>query len=177
MTDNKPNGTDNTAQPQTANTQAPGPEFTIQRIYVKDLSFETPNTPQNFRETWQPAVNVELNVATEKLEGTVFEVKLSITANVTTNEKAAFLAEVHQAGIFNINGFNEAQLQRMLGSYCPTVLFPYAREAISDLVGRGGFPPLYLAPINFEALFEQQLQQQQNKTKDTADSTETTESK
>lgn len=161
MTDNKINGSE---QPEaTTETKAPATEFGIQRIYVKDLSFESPNAPQVFRDTWEPAVNVELNVKTDKLDNNIYEVKLSITANVSSKEKPAFLAEVHQAGIFNIQGFSEVQLSRMLGSYCPTVLFPYAREVISDLVSRGGFPPLYLAPINFEALYEQQLQQQQNK--------------
>lgn len=142
-------------------------EFAIQRIYIKDMSFETPNTPQIFREAWQPAVNVELNVNTTQLENAIYEVKLTITARVTSNEKTAFLAEVHQAGIFSIKGFNDAQLHRMLGSYCPTVLFPYARETISDLVSRGGFPPLYLAPVNFDAMYEQQLKQQQTQPSET----------
>lgn len=160
MTSTKPNGSDNAQAQASPETKAPNTEFGIQRIYVKDLSFETPNSPQIFREAWEPTVNVELNVKTEKLDAHIYEVKLSITANVSSKEKTAFLAEVHQAGIFSVQGFNEAQLSRMLGSYCPTVLFPYAREVVSDLVSRGGFPPLYLAPINFEALYEQQLQQQ-----------------
>lgn len=135
-------------------------EFNIQRIYIKDLSFETPNTPQIFREKWQPQVDVELNVNTQNLGDNHYEVKVALTTTVKTNEKVAFLAEVHQAGIFTLQGWSGEQLHRMLGSYCPNILFPYARETISDLVIRGGFPPLYLAPINFDHLYEQQLKKQ-----------------
>lgn len=136
-------------------------EFTIQRIYTKDLSFESPNTPQLFREQWQPNVDVELHVNTANLGEDHYEVKLSITATVKIQDKTAFLVEVHQAGIFKITGFVGPQLHRMLGSHCPNILFPYAREVISDLIVRGGFPPLYLTPINFDVLYEQQLQKQQ----------------
>ncbi len=135
--------------------------FSIQRIYVKDLSFETPNTPQLFSEPWQPNVNIELNVATSKVNDNTYEVQLIITVTAKSGEKVAFLAEVHQAGVFIIQEFPDAQLHRMLGSYCPNLLFPYAREVVSDLVARGGFPQLYLAPVNFEAAYEQQLQKQQ----------------
>lgn len=150
----KPNGA---TEPTT--TEQKGPELTIQRIYVKDLSLETPNSPQVFQQTWHPKVDVQLNAGTEKLADNVYEIKLSITVTAKTEDKVAFLAEVQQAGIFTIAGFPEAQLQHILGSYCPTVLFPFARELVADLVVRGGFPPLYLAPINFEALYEQKQQQ------------------
>lgn len=147
---------------QQGNGQAPaGMTFAIQRIYIKDISFETPNTPAIFRETWQPNVNLEVNIQTQKLDETIFEVVLFVTVTVKSNEKIAFLAEVKQAGIFIIDGFEERQLSHMLGSYCPSILFPYAREMVSNLVIRGGFPPLYLAPMNFDMLYEQQLQAQQ----------------
>ncbi|HVV69569.1 MAG TPA: protein-export chaperone SecB [Gammaproteobacteria bacterium] len=151
-----------------ATSEATATEFNIQRIYTKDISYESPNTPQLFREPWQPNVDVELNVNTANLGEDHYEVKLSITTTVKSQDKMAFLAEVHQAGIFKIQGFSGAQLHRMLGSYCPNILFPYIREAISDLVVRGGFPPLYLTPINFDVLYDQQLQkQQENKAAET----------
>ncbi len=140
------------------------PEFAIQRIYIKDLSFESPNSPQLFLEPWQPATDVELNVKTAKLAEDIYEVELIVTVTMKSQQKTAFLVEVHQAGIFGVKGFNDAQLHRMLGSYCPNILFPYARELISDTITRGGFAPLYLTPINFEGLYEQQLQQQQQQT-------------
>jgi preprotein translocase subunit SecB len=154
-----------------ATPEANATEFNIQRIYTKDISYESPNTPQLFREPWQPNVDVELNVNTVNLGEDNYEVKLSITTTVKCQDKMAFLAEVHQAGIFKIQGFPGPQLHRMLGSYCPNILFPYVREAISDLVVRGGFPPLYLTPINFDVLYEQQLQkQQESKTAETTGS-------
>ncbi|MFT3741422.1 MAG: protein-export chaperone SecB [Gammaproteobacteria bacterium] len=133
-------------------------EFNIQRIYTKDLSFESPNAPQLFRETWQPNVDVELNVKSNPLGEDAYEVVVTITTTVKTNDKVAFLVEVHQAGIFTMKGFTQEQAHRMLGSYCPNILFPYAREIIANLVTRGGFAPLYLAPVNFDQLYDQQLQ-------------------
>lgn len=145
------------------------PEFVIQRLYTKDISFETPNSPLIFQEDWQPNVDVQLNATTEKLAQDVFEVKLTVTVTTKLKGKVAFLVEIQQAGIFTVANFSDVQLHRMLGSYCPNILFPYAREVISDLIIRGGFPPLYLAPINFDALYDQQVQQQQ-----AAKTTETT---
>lgn len=136
------------------------PEFVIQRIYIKDLSFESPHAPQLFLEKLQPTTDVELNVKTAKLSEDIYEVELIVTITMKTQDKVVFLVEAHQAGIFGIKGFNDAQLHRMLGSYCPTTLFPYVRELISEIVTRGGFAPFYLTPINFEGLYEQQLQQQ-----------------
>jgi preprotein translocase subunit SecB len=137
-----------------------GVEFAIQHIYVKDASFESPNAPALFLETLKPETNVELNVKTDKLADDVYEVELTITVTMKTEQKVVFLVEVHQAGIFGIKGFTDEQLHRMLGSYCPNILFPYAREAISSLVSRGGLTPFYLTPINFEGLYEQQMGQQ-----------------
>jgi preprotein translocase subunit SecB len=135
-------------------------EFGIQNIYVKDISFETPNSPQIFMEKWEPKMEYEISTSIKSLEEKVFEVVLNITVTVKAEEKTAFLVEVHQAGIFVVNGFAEDQLKYMLNTYCPTILYPYAREMISNLVTRGGFQPLLLAPINFEALYAEQQQQQ-----------------
>lgn len=138
------------------------PQFDIQRIYIKDMSYEAPNTPQTFIEEWKPEVQLNLETKSSRVQDNVHEVILSVTANVVTSSKPAFLAEVHQAGIFLISGFPEDQLRQMLGSFCPNILFPYAREAISDLVVRGGFPQLILAPVNFDALYAQHLEDQKS---------------
>lgn len=137
------------------------PEFGIQRLYIKDTSYEAPNTPQTFRAEWQPAVSLDVSTKNQLLEKDLYEVTLSLTATAKLGEQTAFLAEVHQAGIFSIRDFPEDQLRHLLGSYCLSILFPYAREAVTDLVVRGGFPALYLAPINFDVLFQQHLQGQQ----------------
>lgn len=141
-------------------------DFGIQRIYVKDLSYEAPNAPQIFRETWSPKVEIDLQSKFVRLEESVYEVTLTVTSTVKINEKVAFLAEVQQAGIFTIRNFPDDQLQHLLGSFCPSVIFPYARESITDLVTRGGFPQLYLAPINFDAIYQQKLSKQQQDQKD-----------
>jgi preprotein translocase subunit SecB len=135
-------------------------EFGIQNLYVKDISFETPNSPQIFMEDWKPKMEYEISTNIKNLEENVFEVVLNVTVTVKSEEKTAFLVEVHQAGIFVVSGFAEDQLKYMLNTYCPTILYPYAREMISNLVTRGGFQPLLLAPINFEALYAEQQQQQ-----------------
>ena len=171
-----------TAQPKSNSgeqAKTEGPAFAIQRIYTKDISFESPNTPDLFREEWKPNMHLDFGVNSNKLEDKTHEVVLTVTATVKNNEKSAFLAEIHQAGIFSIDGFDDEQLHRMLGAYCPNVLFPYAREAISDLVNRGGFPQLYLTPVNFDAVYEQSLKQQQEeqaaKAKTKTEKTEKTE--
>ena len=144
---------------------AQGPEFAIQRIYVKDLSLETPNSPQIFLEEWQPELNMDLGTdASLVLDEGVREVVLTVTVTVKIKDKVAFLVEVKQAGIFSMKGFPEDQLHPMLGSFCPNVLYPYAREVVSDAVMRAGFPQLYLAPVNFDALYEQHKQQDAGKT-------------
>lgn len=143
-----------------AQTGQDGPMFTIQRIYVKDVSFETPHAPEIFREEWKPEVNVDLQTKSAPLEESIHEIILHITVTVKMKDKVAFLVEVHQSGIFTIKGFTEDQLSHILGSECPKILYPYAREAISDIVIRGGFPQLLLAPVNFDALYLQHLEQQ-----------------
>ena len=140
-----------------------GPIFNIQRIYVKDLSFETPSSPGIFKSEWKPEVNVDLNTKTDKVEDDIFEVVLHLTVTVKLGDKTAFLIEAHQAGIFTVKGFPEEQHNHVLGSLCPGILYPYARETISDVVTRGGFPQLLLAPVNFDALYFQHLEQQKQK--------------
>ena len=132
----------------------------IQRIYVKDASFEAPHAPEIFREDWKPEVNVDLQTKTDRLEEHVHESVLHITVTVKMKDKVAFLVEVHQAGIFSVKGFNNEQMGHILGSECPKILYPYAREAISDLVIRGGFPQLLLAPVNFDAMYMHHLEEQ-----------------
>jgi preprotein translocase subunit SecB len=134
-------------------------QFVLQKIYVKDLSFETPNSPQVFLEKWEPDINLQLGNKASSLDETTHEVVLEITVTAKLKDKTAFLAEVQLAGIFNISGYDQPQLAAVTGSACPQVLFPYAREVISDLVSRGGFPQLLLTPINFEALYREHLEQ------------------
>jgi preprotein translocase subunit SecB len=145
---------------ENATDQNQQPQFSIQKLYVKDISFEAPNSPAVFKEEWKPAVNLDLNTNAESIEENSYEVVLTITATVKNSDKTAYLIEVQQAGIFHIAGFEKKDLGSMLGSFCPNILFPYAREVVSDVVTRGGFPQMLLAPINFDALYEQHLQQQ-----------------
>ncbi|MBI6548036.1 protein-export chaperone SecB [Xenorhabdus lircayensis] len=134
--------------------------FQIQRIYTKDVSFEAPKAPQIFQQEWQPEVKLDLDTASSELVQGVYEVVLRVTVTAALEEETAFLCEVQQAGIFSIDGIEGTQLAHCLGSYCPNILFPYARECITSLVGRGTFPQLNLAPVNFDALFMNYLQQQ-----------------
>ncbi len=136
-------------------------QFGIQNIYIKDISFETPNSPQIFTEQWEPQLELEISNDANTLETDIYEIVLNLTATVKVKEKTAFLIEVHQAGVFVVKGFVQDKLSYMLHSYCPNILFPYARELISNIVARGGFQPLILAPINFDALYTQRLQQNQ----------------
>ncbi|GFN46697.1 protein-export chaperone SecB [Candidatus Regiella insecticola] len=136
--------------------------FQIQRIYTKDISFEAPNAVDFFQKDTQPEVMVNLETKSEKLADNLFEVVLSIDVEATFDEKTAFIGEVKQAGIFSIEGIKDAKLEHCLGAYCPNLLFPYAQECISNLVSRGTFPPLNLAPVNFDALFMNYLQKKQN---------------
>lgn len=142
--------------------QAPAQQqaFAIQRIYTKDVSFEAPNVPNIFRKEWQPELSLDLNVKNTKIEPSVYEVVLKVTATNKIGDDVAFLAEVHQAGIFTISdGLEEGQVAQLLGAFCPNILFPYARECLSSLVSRASFPQLNLAPVNFDAVFAQHLQQ------------------
>lgn len=136
-----------------------GRQFAIQRIYTKDVSFESPNAPDIFRGEWKPENQLSLNTKINRIDDQVYEVVLTVTANVKVGDKTAFIAEVHQAGIFALTGFSEQELGPMLGAYCPNLLFPYAREVVSDLVTKGSFPQLVLQHVSFDALFAQQQQQ------------------
>ena len=136
-------------------------QFMIQRIYVKDLSYETPNTPAVFQQQWEPELNLELNTSHTQIEQGVYEVVLTVTATVANQKTTAFLVEIKQAGIFTIQGAPTNQLDHLLNSFCPNILFPYAREAITSQIIRGSFPQLVLAPINFDALYMQRLSEQQ----------------
>ncbi len=136
-------------------------QFAIQKIYLKDVSFESPNSPQSFTEgEWKPQVNVQINSANQAIAQDTYEVVLSITVTAKQNDKTAFLVEVKQAGIFTIAGFPDENLAGMIGAYCPESLFPFAREAVAEMISKGGFPQLLLAPVNFNALYAQQMQQQ-----------------
>ncbi len=141
-------------------TQAPeGPQFALQRIYLKDASFESPRSPAVFQGQWKPKINFDIKTRSNKVQDEVFEVVLVLTAEAQMEEQTAFLVEVHQAGIFTCRDFSDAQLEQILATVCPNILFPYAREAIDGLVLKGSFPALMLAPINFDALYQQQKQQ------------------
>jgi len=142
--------------------------FSIQKIYVKDVSFESPDTPKAFRfSKWEPKIDLNLNNAHSKIDDNLYEAVLTITATVQHEEKTAFLVEVQQAGIFAVAGFNDDEKKYLLGSQCMNILFPYARETISDLTTRGGFPPLLLSPVNFDALYQQHMQKQATEAEDT----------
>ncbi|SFM78188.1 protein-export chaperone SecB [Marinobacter zhejiangensis] len=145
-------GTENANQPQ----------FALQRIYVKDLSFESPNAPVVFQEQWKPQVSLDLNTAHTKISDNQYEVVLSLTVTTKVGDKVAYLVEIQQAGVFMVQGFEGPQLGQMLGAYCPTILFPYAREAIDGVVGKGSFPALMLAPVNFDAIYAQALKRKQD---------------
>ncbi|MEP1469932.1 MAG: protein-export chaperone SecB [Halieaceae bacterium] len=151
------------ADEQAAGTQEqPQQQFAMQRIYNKDISFESPSTPDVFRKQWQPKVNVDLNTKSDKVdEQGNYEVVLTITITAKVDDDTAFLVEVQQAGIFMISGFEGEDLRRILGTAAPNILFPYARENIDSLCVKGGFPPVMLAPVNFDALYQQALNQAQ----------------
>ncbi len=144
-------------------------DFGIQRIYVKDSSYESPHAPEIFKQNWTPAVEIDLQSKAKLLENDTYQVIVSITSTVKIDSKVAFIAEIHQAGIFTIRNFPEDQLDHLLGSFCPNIIFPYARESITDLVTRGGFPQLYMAPVNFDAIYQQKLAQKQEQKEEVAE--------
>jgi preprotein translocase subunit SecB len=134
--------------------------FTIERIYTKDLSLENPGAPQSFQLTEPPQVEVGMRTRGEQISQDVYEFVLTLTVTATIAGKTLFLVETSQAGVFAIRGVAADQLQPLMAINCPNVLFPYAREAIADATMRAGFPPIHLAPINFEALYRDQVAQQ-----------------
>ena len=144
------------------NTEQTPVEFQIQRIYIKDVSFEAPNLPTIFHQEWKPQLGFELDTETVQVDEDLYEVALHMTVSTTLEDSGdtAFICEVKQAGVFTIKGLEGIQLQHALASQCPTILFPYARELISSLVNRGTFPALNLSPVNFDALFVDYLERQ-----------------
>ncbi len=151
MSDPNPiaNGADTSATAQ--------PQVGVQKIYVKDASFEAPSAPHIFQEQAQPQIQLNLNQTVNNLAEGVFEVVLAVTITCKIGDKNAYLAEVKQAGVFSLTGFDQNNLHGVLGTFCPNTLFPYARQAISDLVLAGGFPPFLLQPINFDQLYMEQM--------------------
>lgn len=132
-------------------------KFEIQKIYLKDVSFENPVSPKIFTEKWNPQTDVHIQSETAKLGEHIFEVCITVQVTATQEESTAFLVEVKQAGIFLIKNFEKDQHNQLLGSHCPNVLFPFVRESIAELVSKGGFPQLLLNPVNFEILYQQHL--------------------
>lgn len=142
--------------------QPPQQAIGIHAIYLKDVSFEAPNSPAIFQEMTQaPQIQMNINLNTNKVNDDLYEVVISITLTAKAKEKTAFLVELQQAGLFTIKGFGEQEMGPMLGIYCPTQLFPYARESVASLIGKGGFPPVMLEPVNFEQLYRTHLEQKQ----------------
>ncbi|KXS37112.1 MAG: preprotein translocase subunit SecB [Halomonadaceae bacterium T82-2] len=147
---------------QAAQGQEQELQFSLQRIYVKDISFESPNAPAVFQQPFKPKVGLDLNTTHEAVGENLYEVVVKVTAQVSHADSGStsFLVEVEQAGLFRIAGLEGDQLDHTLGAFCPNVLFPYARECIDSLVNRGSFPPLMLAPVNFEAMYAQKKQRE-----------------
>jgi preprotein translocase subunit SecB len=135
------------------------PVFIIEKIYVKDASLEIPNAPQVFLEREAPEINVELSNGSEPIDNGVFQTTVKVTVTAKVKDKTLFLVEVVQAGIFRLQNIPGAEMPIVLGVTCPNIIYPYAREVISDLVTRGGFPTVMLNPVNFETLYQQRLQQ------------------
>jgi preprotein translocase subunit SecB len=133
-------------------------QFLVQRIYTKDISFESPNAPQTFQENWNPEINVGLGSEVNKIGDENIELVLKVSVEAKHDGKTVFLVEVQQGGLFLIQGFNDEETDALMGIAAPNVLFPYAREAVSDLVTRGSFPQFVLQPVNFEAIYTQQRQ-------------------
>jgi preprotein translocase subunit SecB len=142
-----------------APSENPEKQFSIQKLFIKDVSFESPNTPLVFTEKWQPQVDINLVNNARKAPQDLYEASVTVTVTVKNNDKTAYLIEVTQVGVFGVKGFANEEMGPLLGSFCPSVLFPYLREAVSELVTKGGFPPLLLNPVNFEALYAQHAQQ------------------
>jgi preprotein translocase subunit SecB len=142
-------------------TQQPAQQFEIHQVYLKDASFEAPHSPMIAREQGQPEVKLQLSNQSSQLAENLYEVVLNLTVTSTLGERTVYLVEIHQAGLFGLRGFSGQQLDHVLGAYCPNALFPFARETIASMIGKGGFPPLLLSPINFDALYVQRLQSQQ----------------
>ena len=139
----------------------PAAAFSIEKIYIKDLSLENPGAPQSFKQQETPQIEIGLRTSGDQIDPDIYESVLTITLTAKVGERTLFLVEASQAGIFTIRGVPQNQLQPVIAIHCPTVLFPYVRETIADATARAGYPPVHLAPINFEMLYQQQLAQMQ----------------
>lgn len=136
----------------------PEASFSVEKLYIKDFSFEAPNTPNVFLEQEQPQIDIKMDIEHNSLgEAGMYEVVLPLSVTARTKDKTYFLAEVHQAGVFHIRGIADEDMPLVLEINCPNILLPFAREAVSSMIGRGGFPPVLINPVNFEALFHQRL--------------------
>ncbi len=136
------------------------PQFSIEKLYIKDISLESPNTPELFLEQDAPQIELKLTNQGRLAAENLYEVKLTVTLTATVGDRTAYLVEVAQAGLFRVLNVTEEMLGMIMQITCPNILFPYAREAVSDLIGRAGFQPVFLAPVNFEVLYQQQREQQ-----------------
>lgn len=139
--------------------QPPAKLVNIQKIYLKDASLEAPATPQVFNEEWNPDADVQIGTSAQAISDGLHEVVLTVTVTTRVGDSTAFLVEIKQGGVFGVEGFEVDELGAVLGSFCPSVLFPYAREAISDMVAKAGFPQLLLQPVNFDALYAEHMRQ------------------
>ena len=150
---------DETTNGVAAPAEAIGPAFTVEKIYVKDVSFEVPGAPAIYSENVQPELQLNLNQRVQRLGDTAFEVVLAVTLTCKAGEKTAYVAEVQQAGVFGLVGLEPQAIDGLLGTQCPNILFPYVRQLLSDLIQAGGFPPFFLQPINFDGLYAETLRQ------------------
>lgn len=141
--------------------QATQANFALQRIYVKDISFESPNSPAVFQKQWKPEVSMDLNTKNVKLGDDHYEVVVSVTLTVNVDGMTAYIVEIQQAGIFVVQGLEGGHLAQALSAFCPNLLFPYLRETIDTVVVKGSFPAMMLAPVNFDAIFAQAVMQRQ----------------
>ena len=153
--------TEQSSAPNTENTESKDPSFRIQRIYLKDLSLEQPNAPEIFLVAAEPQVQIEVDIAVKKLSDELFEVVLSSTITARVDGKVLFLIEANQAGIFKFQNIPAEQIDPMLGITCPTILYPYLRSNIADIITRAGFQPIHLNEINFHGMYEHRLMQAQ----------------
>jgi len=151
-------------KPEAATNQQQPAQFVLKKLYIKDLSFEIPGAPEIFQGEYKPEVKLDMNSRSRSVAENEYEVDLTISLTATQDDQTVFVVEVQQAGIFSISGVDEEiRLRHALSAYCPNILFPYVRETVSSLVAKGGFPPLLLAPVNFDQLFAAQMQQDQAK--------------
>lgn len=163
--------TDNEAPQENAqaNPESAQGNFALQRIYVKDISFESPNSPEIFQKQWAPEVKMDLGTKSKLVAENIYEVVVSVTLTTAVEEMTAYIIEVQQAGVFMIRGLEDTQLAQTLNAYCPNLLFPYLRESVDAALVKGSFPAAMLAPMNFDAIFAQALKQKQQDAAGSAD--------